>query len=236
MRAAFAAEWGKLWSLRSPWFCVAAAVLLTAGLSFTLANDFAYDIANGRLPASETLPVLDPLVQATQIGRLALVALAMLMVTSEYGTGLIRSTFLARPRRGDVLLAKTAVAVVVGFGAGLAGSAAGWAAGAFALGPHAAAGDPVAGCLRLAVVTAVACAFTTGVGFLLRSGVGTLTTMVVLLVGLQMVDERLGVYLPAWASVDFAAGDGIRHLLVLLAWTVAALAGAQVLLVRRDAQ
>ncbi len=64
---------------------------------------------------------------------------------------------------------------------------------------------------------------------------GTLTTMVVLLLGLQLIDERRGVYLPAWAAVDFAAGDGVRHLLVLLAWTAAAWLGARLLLVRRDA-
>ncbi|MFI1993026.1 hypothetical protein [Actinoplanes sp. NPDC020271] len=235
MRRAFAAEWGKLWSLRSPWFCVAAALLLTAGTAFTLANDFVYDISLGRVPESETLPVLDPLIQAAQLGRLTLVALAMLLVTSEYGTGVIRSTFLARPQRGEVLLAKTAVAALVGFGAGLTCAIAGWACAALALGSHAAPGDPVASCLRLAVVAAVACAFATGVAFLLRSGVGTLTTMVVLLLGLQLVDERTGVYLPAWAAEDFAAGDGVRHLLVLLAWTTVTWLGARLLLVRRDA-
>jgi ABC-2 type transport system permease protein len=235
VRNAITAEWGKIWSLRSPWFCVAAAVLLTAGIAATLANDFRYDLTQGRLPGSETLPVLDPLAPAMQVGQFALVALAMLVVTSEYGTGVIRSTFLARPRRRDVLLAKTMVAAVVGFAAGLASAAAGWAVAALLLGDHAGPGEPFAACLRLAVVAMLACMFTVGAGFVLRSAAGTLTTMFVLLVGLQLIDPRFGQYLPAGAAVAFAAGDGARGLCVLAAWTAAAQLAAGLLLARRDA-
>ncbi|SDS57358.1 hypothetical protein [Actinoplanes derwentensis] len=235
MKNAITAEWGKIWSLRSPWGCVVAAVLLTVGMAATLANDFLYDVTQGRLPESETLAVLDPLTQAMQVGQLALVALAMLVVTSEYGTGVIRSTFLARPRRRDVLLAKTAVAAVMGFVAGLAAAVAGWAAAALLLGDHAGSGEPVAACLRLAVVAMLACMFTVAVGFLLRNAAGTLTTMFVLLVGLQLVDPRIGQYLPAGAAVAFAAGDGVRNLWVLVAWTTAAQLAAGLLLARRDA-
>jgi ABC-2 type transport system permease protein len=235
VRNAITAEWGKVWSLRSPWFCIVAAVVLTAGMAATLANDFRYDITQGRLPDSETLAVLDPLTQAMQVGQLALVALAMLVVTSEYGTGVIRSTFLARPRRRDVLLAKTAVAAVVGFAAGLVSAATGWAVTALLLGKYARPGKPVTPCLRLAVVAMLACMFTVAAGFLLRSAAGTLTTMFVLLVGLQLVDPRIGQYLPAGAAVAFAAGDGVRNLVVLAVWTVIAQIAGGLLLVRRDA-
>jgi ABC-2 type transport system permease protein len=235
MRNAFAAEWGKAWSLRSPWFCVIAAVLLTAGTASTLANDFMHDLSQGRLPRSETLAVLEPVVPAMQLGQLALVALAMLVVTSEYGTGVIRSTLLARPQRPDVLLAKSVVAAVVGFAAGLASAAAGWAVAALQLGRHGLPGEPVPSCLRLAVVAMLACVFTVAVGFLLRGPAATLTTMFVLLVGLQVLPPRIGEWLPAGAAVAFAAGDGVRHLLVLAAWTAAAQLAAGLLLVRRDA-
>lgn len=235
MRNAFTAEWGKTWSLRSPWWCMVAAVVLTAGMAATLANDFRYDITQGRLPESETLAVLDPLTPAMQLGQLALVALAILVVTSEYGTGVIRSTFLARPRRSDVLLAKTGVAAVVGFAAGLASATAGWAAAAVLLGAHARPADPVAACLRLGVVAMLACVASVAAGFLLRSAAGSLTTMFVLLVGLQLVDPRIGQYLPAGAGVAFAAGDGVRNLLVLAAWAGAAQLAAGLLLARRDA-
>ncbi|GAA1618991.1 hypothetical protein [Actinoplanes couchii] len=235
MRNAITAEWGKTWSLRSPWFCVVAAVLLTVGMATTLANDFRYDVAQGRLPGSATLAVLDPLTQAMQLGQLALVALAMLVVTSEYGTGMIRSTLLARPRRRDVLLAKTAVAAVAGFAAGLASAAAGWAAATLVLDDHAGTGEPVAACLRLAVIAMLACMFTVAAGFGLRSAAGTLTTMFVLLIGLQLVDPRIGQYLPAGAAAAFASGDGVHHLWVFAAWTAAAQLTAGFLLARRDA-
>jgi ABC-2 type transport system permease protein len=240
MRRAIAAEWGKLWSLRAPWFCIPVAIALTVSVAFTLANDFEYDISQHRRPATDTLPVLDALGPAIQLGQLALVALAMLVVTSEYATGLIRATLLAQPRRGVVLLAKTVVASAVGFVGGLASAAVGWWVTAADLGAHAATGSPVAGCLRVALVVALACAFTTAVGSLLRSGAGTLTTVFVMLIGLDVTDPRFAVYTPAGSAIAFASGDSTHYpygvgLLVLGAWVLAAHAAARILLQRRDA-
>jgi ABC-2 type transport system permease protein len=50
-----------------------------------------------------------------------------------------------------------------------------------------------------------------------------------------VLPPRIGEYLPAGAAVAYAAGDGVRHLLVLAAWTAAAQLAAGLLLVRRDA-
>jgi ABC-2 type transport system permease protein len=240
VRRAVVAEWGKVWSLRAPWFCVPAAVVLTAGIAFTLANDFGYDIREHRRPATDTMPVVDALGPAIQLGQLALVALAMLVITSEYGTGVVRATFLARPRRGDVLLAKTVVATVIGFGAGLGCAVAGWSAAAADLGRHGVAGSPVAGCLRVALTVALACAFTVAVGSVLRSSAGTLTTAFVMLVGLTVLSPRVGAYTPAGASVAFISADSGQYpswagLIVLAGWVGAAQLAAHVLLVRRDA-
>jgi ABC-2 type transport system permease protein len=234
MKRAIAAEWGKIWSLRSPWFCVVAAVLLTVAIAMSLANDFVYDITQHHRPPTDTMPVLDALGPAVQLGQLALVALAMLVVTSEYGTGVIRATFLARPRRTDVLLAKTAVSAAVGGAAGLVAAATGWWAAKAALGTHEAAAPPISGCLRIALTVALACAFTTAVGFLLRSGAGTLTTAFVMLVGLQVLDERVSAYTPAGAATNFMSGDTWPALGILLAWVLAAQAAAWILLTSRD--
>ena len=239
MRRAVAAEWGKTWSLRSAWFAPPAAVVLTVLTAATLANDLVLDIAQHRRPATDTSAVLDPLGPAVQLGQLALVALAMVVVTSEYGTGLIRATFLARPRRGDVLAAKTVVATGVGLVAGLGSAAAGWLAARAVLGAHARPGSPVPDCLRLALVVGLACAFTTAAGFVLRSGAATLTVVFVLFVGLQVLDPRVGDWTPAGAGVAFASGDATAYpswagAVVLAAWVAAAQVAAYVLVGRRD--
>jgi ABC-type transport system involved in multi-copper enzyme maturation permease subunit len=56
------------------------------------------------------------------VGMLVLIVLATLFITGEYRRGLIRTTFTASPRRGQVLAAKALVIGVVTFVAGLAGA------------------------------------------------------------------------------------------------------------------
>ena len=56
------------------------------------------------------------------VGMLVLIVLATLFITSEYRRGLIRTTFTASPRRGQVLAAKAIVIGVVTFISGLAGA------------------------------------------------------------------------------------------------------------------
>jgi hypothetical protein len=51
-------------------------------------------------------PVGDPL-SGFQFGELALGALGVLAVSTEYGTGMIRTTLTATPRRGLIYAAKT---------------------------------------------------------------------------------------------------------------------------------
>jgi hypothetical protein len=59
-----------------------------------------------------------------QIGLMALITLAVLFATSEYRTGLIRSTFAASPRRARVVLAKAVVLTSIVFPVGLVASVA----------------------------------------------------------------------------------------------------------------
>ena len=56
------------------------------------------------------------------VGMLVLIVLATLFITGEYRRGLIRTTFTASPRRGQVLAAKALVLGAVTFVAGLAGA------------------------------------------------------------------------------------------------------------------
>ncbi|GAA3145735.1 ABC transporter permease subunit [Streptomyces rectiviolaceus] len=55
----------------------------------------------------------------SQLGLVLIAALGVLFITAEYRRGMIRTTFVASPRRGRVLVAKAVVVGAVAFAAGL---------------------------------------------------------------------------------------------------------------------
>lgn len=99
------AEWIKWRSLRSTWAVLGAAVvgMLAIGLVIGLntrhltGNQDANDLASSA-----------PL-QGYFLGQLLIGALGVMFVSSEFSTGMIRSTFAAVPKRQPVLWAKLAV-------------------------------------------------------------------------------------------------------------------------------
>ncbi|MFI6878453.1 ABC transporter permease subunit [Streptomyces sp. NPDC050400] len=68
--------------------------------------------------------VKETLETGTRLAAIAVIALGVLSVTSEYRTGTVRTTFTASPRRGRVLAAKAVVLAAVVFVVGLAASVA----------------------------------------------------------------------------------------------------------------
>jgi ABC-type transport system involved in multi-copper enzyme maturation permease subunit len=100
-RAVLRSEWTKLWSVRSTWWCTVVYVLVVG--------------AGGWLAAAGTdsAPRADVAVQTALtgfgIGQLVLVVLGVLVVTSEFASGMAQVTLTAVPRRSRLLLAKTAV-------------------------------------------------------------------------------------------------------------------------------
>src|SRR5690625_4977373 len=87
----------KLFSTRSPWWCMVVALALTVGFSALLAS-----LYEGTMSITATQ-------SGSQLGLMVVMVLAALSVTTEYRFGTIRSTFLAVPGRTPALLAKTAV-------------------------------------------------------------------------------------------------------------------------------
>jgi hypothetical protein len=132
------------------------------------------------------------------IGLMAIVALGVLFATSEYKTGLIRTTFTASPRRGRVLAAKAIVLGATTLTAGLVTSLA-----AFLLArptlrangyeppgyPPLTLSDPTA--LRAVVgaagFLAVLALFSLGVGVLLRRTAGAIALVIALVFVPQIV-------------------------------------------------
>jgi ABC-2 type transport system permease protein len=95
----------KLFSTRSPYWCL--ALILVAALAFALLMGLITE--NGRQFASTGTSQA-----GMQLGMSVFMVLAALAVTTDYRFGTMRSTFLAAPKRTQVLAAKTAVVMVVG--------------------------------------------------------------------------------------------------------------------------
>lgn len=175
-------EWIKLWTTRTVWWALAAAAVLmaaAAGQYALYADNGDLDpglLRDGRTPAG-TIAVL-----AVGVAQLAFVALAMLVMTSEYSTGLIRATLAWVPSRGRLLLAKCAVVAVTSFAGGTVAGLLGALVATPVLGSHGApggaatAGDAVAigGYLALLGV------LTTGLAAALRGPVVTLVVILLL--------------------------------------------------------
>jgi ABC-2 type transport system permease protein len=99
------AEWIKFWSVRSTFWSTAMLFLLGAGLTTLVCAASAGWLASTEADQSP----LSFVTWGLMFAQITAIALGTLVVTSEYGTGMIRATLAATPRRGSVLAAKALV-------------------------------------------------------------------------------------------------------------------------------
>lgn len=255
-----ASEWSKLWSVRSTWWCLAATTVLMGLSALTLAGATSADIENHRVPET-SFEASEAVVSATTFVQFALIALAMLVVTSEYGSGLIRPTLQATPVRGRVLAAKALVLVPVMFVAGVVTGGMATAANYVVLsldafGGHVAVtpGETAADLFTTGVFFALISLLTVGLGAAMRSAAGTLTVVFMLVMGLPLtlamsgstVALDISMRMPMFAGLAFMgstdnltgglipypAGEGLAW---LVAWAAVGLTTGYLVLRRRDA-
>jgi ABC-2 type transport system permease protein len=112
MTDALRAEWTKLRTLGATGWLVIATVGLTVGVSAAVAATTHVSRPGGQDPTKLALIGID-------LGQAVAAVLAVLAVSEEYGTGLIRVTLSAVPRRPVVLAAKAATVAGVVVLAGL---------------------------------------------------------------------------------------------------------------------
>ena len=116
------AEWTKIRSVRSTVWTLIIFAVVSMGLTGLLTWLTLNALNNGRSRASAGGIITDPvnfiLGTGLGLGQLAICVLGVLVITSEYSTGAIRSSLLAVPRRYPVMLAKglvfAALVIVVG--------------------------------------------------------------------------------------------------------------------------
>jgi len=108
-----ASEWTKMRSVRSTYWTLLAAAVLTIGLSAIVCAVYVAQYAH--LSAKDRIGFNAASTSLTGgvLARLAIAVLGVLVITSEYGSGMIRTTFAAVPQRLTVLAAKAAVFAVV---------------------------------------------------------------------------------------------------------------------------
>jgi ABC-2 type transport system permease protein len=100
MRLALHAEWTKLRTMAGNAWLVAATVALTIGLSAAVSA--AVECTSAGCDADPTKTALTGVV----LGQAIVAILGALMISGEYGSGMIGVTFAAMPRRTTVMAAK----------------------------------------------------------------------------------------------------------------------------------
>jgi len=108
-------EWTKLWSLRSTRWALLVSVVAMAGLGILVS---AVQMAHWNQMSPRDQATFDPVdtsLGGWHLAQLAIGVLGVLLITGEYSTGQIRSTFAAVPHRLPVLWAKAGVYAAITF-------------------------------------------------------------------------------------------------------------------------
>ena len=119
LKGALASEFTKIRSVRSTYWTLGALFFVSVGLGIAITAGTAANFANnpGNKAGFDATQV--SLGAFFELGQLIIAVLGAMVITSEYSTGMIRTSLTAQPRRGVVYAAKaivfTAVTLVISF-------------------------------------------------------------------------------------------------------------------------
>ena len=216
---ALRSEWVKLRTVRS----TAWSLLLFVGISIlftTLLTSGSSTEGGSPGHGGDNDIVLDSLA-GVWFGAIAAAVLAVLVITSEYSTGMIRTTFAANPRRRTVLSAKTAIVGGVILLAGLATSVACFQIGqwilrgngfnyeggypAITLADH----EALRAVLGTGVYLGLLAVFALGVGATLRHTAGAITVVLAALLAPVIALNFLPEGIADWVEKSCLMGAGL---------------------------
>ena len=239
-------EWAKIRTVRSTYWALAAAV--AAMIGYGAINSASHTGARHGTFA----PILTSL-SGVLLAQLAIGVLGVLVITTEYSTGMIRSTFAAAPQRHSVIIAKAGVLGAAAFAVGTVASLVAFLAGQAIMGANGVSLTSP-GALRSVIGVGLYLGllgiFAVALGTIIRRSTGAIAA----LVGLILILPALLMTLPASIQdtvVKFLPGNAGQAifttgqdtstlapwagLVVFAAYAAAALALALILLRRRDA-
>ncbi|MFI1968850.1 ABC transporter permease [Streptomyces cinnamoneus] len=251
---ALAAEWTKIRSLRSTMWTLGTMVVLTVGIGLLIA--VALGSTNGST-GENTGSVLVLGLYGVMLGVMCVITLGVLTISSEYGTGLIRTTLTACPDRARVLTAKAVVFFLLTFTITLLSTGIVAVADDVFAG-HLASVDPsgeqwVRATIGMSLFVSLLGVVSLAVGTVVRHAAGAITTMLgIVLLPLIMAlfmdtsslqdvrDALFGYSIPsqmaALYDVNTLGGPtGWTPLWIMLGATAVALGGAYTSLLKRDA-
>ncbi|MDX6562244.1 MAG: type transport system permease protein [Gaiellales bacterium] len=254
-RGILLSEWTKLWSLRSTRWSLLVSFVAMAGLGIIVA---AVQMAHWNQMSADdraSFDAIDTSLGGWHIAQLAIGVLGVLLISGEYSTGQIRSTFAAVPRRLPVLWAKALVYSAITCVLMLVASFAAFLGSQPILRSHHVETTLSSPHVLRAVIGAALFLTVTGLlglslGALVRNtagGIATFAGVMFVLPGITAIlphswGDGIDPYLPLSAGTDIlaihpdptalAAWTGF---LLYLGYALAALAVSAVLLLRRDA-
>jgi len=193
-------EWTKLRTQPSVFWSLLAMMILIAGFGIVYSL-----VRETRPPHGAAIASFDPAavsLSGVQLAQIAVGVLGVLLITSEYATGLIRTTLAAVPRRLPVLWGKAALVTAATLAASLPAVFVAFVAGQSILArAHLSVPLSDPGVVRAvaggALYLAVAALIGLGLGGLLRSTAGGIAALFGLLFGVQLAAG----FLPgSWAN------------------------------------
>jgi ABC-type transport system involved in multi-copper enzyme maturation permease subunit len=189
-------ELTKLRSVRSTYWTLFAAVLFTVGLAaigaLVVAGNYSHFNAHDRADFNPTQLSLG----GVNLAQIAIGVLGVLVITSEYGTGMIRATLAAVPERRMLLAAKATVFALTALVVGLVASFAAYFVGQAILSSQSiqsSIGDPqvfravVGGGLYLAAIGLLGL----GLGAIIRASAGAISALFGILFVLPIISALL---------------------------------------------
>lgn len=205
-------EWVKLITLRSTWWCLGIIAAMTAGFPMLISLVLGLNADQAGAGGADFGSYNWTMASTVATGFTVLVAavLGCLVITGEFGTGMIRSSIAAAPGRISTLIAKAFVIAGAVFVVG----AASLAIGALASGAILAdAGYVIAfddarvwwALLGAAGYPALIAAFSTGVGAILRNSAGAIATVLGLILVVPTILQLVAVLLQAEWAFDVSA-------------------------------
>ncbi|NYF15559.1 ABC-2 type transport system permease protein [Microbacterium sp. AK009] len=254
-------EWIKLRSVRSTIWSYALLIAISIGLAALVAFALTSipDGVAGQAPASQPVQtVVQASIAGVAFGQLIAGILGVLVISGEYTTGMVRSTFLAVPGRLSALAAKGIVLFTATFIVGLIANVAAYLVASLMLSQEDIAApiiDPavfwplLGGALYLAMISLFALA----IGALVRTSAGGIAVVVGILLILPTIlslipadwareavpyllsNAGAGIYSSATLAPEGDALGMWLNLLVTGLWVAVPAAAAAVMLRTRDA-
>jgi ABC-2 type transport system permease protein len=247
-------EWTKIKSVNSTAFTLGLAVLVSVGLGMLISaltsNEFDKMSTGDKLTFDPTFISFSGLT----LGQLAMLVFGVLVVASEYSTGMIRTSLAAVPQRGTFLFSKVLVAALLALVVALVISFASFFLGQLMLGDHGTdlgAPNVLRAVFGAAVYMTLMTMFSMGIAAMLRSpmlSLGILMPFFFLvspILGSVSATKKVAQYFPDQAGLkvmqvvdppsDDAPYGPWGGLVILLVWVAVALIVGYVLLKKRDA-